>query len=270
MHFFVGCIAETPAKLELSYRQSTQARAYAFPEQAAPLPPTRMFWPESFCRVRSRRRSSFVTSPPRYSAAAGLLLSKIAKRCSHGLWSGEIRDATFIRMCVLRLCYSILKKPASDMPMSYYEFTNFQQEIMAAASMEELRACFENFVSLYWLRRQGEKPPRRILTERVSEVVQAHISDIDFSLDDVAAALFISPNYLRQLFKQETGQTFTEFLTAQRMQHAHMLLGNPQTKVCDVAEQAGYADSRYFSVCFKKFYHMTPSEYQAAALAGKA
>jgi len=40
--------------------------------------------------------------------------------------------------------------------------------------------------------------------------------------------------------------------------------------VCDVAEQAGYADSRYFSVCFKKFYHMTPSEYQAAALAGKA
>ena len=88
--------------------------------------------------------------------------------------------------------------------------------------------------------------------------------------DDVAAALFISPNYLRQLFKQETGQTFTEFLTAQRMQHAHILLGNPQTKVCDVAEQAGYADSRYFSVCFKKFYHMTPSEYQAAALEGKA
>lgn len=89
VHFFVGCIAETPAKLELSYRQSTQARAYAFPEQAAPVTTTRMFWPESFCRVRSRRRSSFVTSPPRYSAAAGLLLSKIAKRCSHGLWSGR-------------------------------------------------------------------------------------------------------------------------------------------------------------------------------------
>ena len=37
VHFFGGCIAETPAKLELSYRQSTQARAYAFPEQAAPV-----------------------------------------------------------------------------------------------------------------------------------------------------------------------------------------------------------------------------------------
>ena len=30
-------LEETPAKLELSYRQSTQARAYAFPEQAAPV-----------------------------------------------------------------------------------------------------------------------------------------------------------------------------------------------------------------------------------------
>lgn len=45
------------------------------------------------------------------------------------------------------------------MPMSYYEFTNFQQEIMAAASMEELRACFENFVSLYWLRRREKNRP---------------------------------------------------------------------------------------------------------------
>ena len=270
VHFFVGCIAETPAKLELSYRQSTQARAYAFPEQAAPVTTYEDVLagkllpcpepPEELLRdipaaVQCGSRAAFVQN-------CEALFAWFVER--------EIRDATFIRMCVLRLCYSILKKPASDMPMSYYEFTNFQQEIMAAASMEELRACFENFVSLYWLRRQGEKPPRRILTERVSEVVQAHISDIDFSLDDVAAALFISPNYLRQLFKQETGQTFTEFLTAQRMQHAHILLGNPQTKVCDVAEQAGYADSRYFSVCFKKFYHMTPSEYQAAALAGKA
>ena len=98
-----------------------------------------------------------MTSPPRYSAAAGLLFVQNCEALFAWFVEQEIRDATFIRMCVLRLCYSILKKPASDMPMSYYEFTNFQQEIMAAASMEELRACFENFVSLYWLRRQGEK-----------------------------------------------------------------------------------------------------------------
>ena len=67
------------------------------------------------------------------SGLAGAPIRWIVDDCAKFV-EREIRDATFIRMCVLRLCYSILKKPASDMPMSYYEFTNFQQEIMAAAS----------------------------------------------------------------------------------------------------------------------------------------
>ena len=67
---------------------------------------------------------------------------------------------------------------------------------------------------------------------------------------------------LKPYFEQETGQTFTEFLTAQRMQHAKMLLDIPKMRVSDAAEKCGYADSRYFSVCFKKHWRMTPSEYQ--------
>ncbi|MFQ7724921.1 MAG: hypothetical protein ACLRI7_00520 [Ruthenibacterium lactatiformans] len=153
--------------------------------------PTRMFWRKA-CRVRAAG-GALRDIPAAVQCGSRAAFVQNCEALFAWFVEREIRDATFIRMCVLRLCYSILKKPASDMPMSYYEFTNFQQEIMAAASMEELRACFENFVSLYWLRRQGEKPPRRILTERVSEVVQAHISDIDFSLDDVAAALLSAP-----------------------------------------------------------------------------
>ncbi len=54
------------------------------------------------------------------------------------------------------------------------------------------------------------------------------------------------------------------------MRHARLLLGNPDARIYDVAEQTGYADSRYFSVCFKKFYHMTPSEYQLSLAQGEA
>ena len=137
---------------------------------------------------------------------------------------------------------------------------------MNAHTLQELRECLENLAALYWLRQKNHKVNRRMLADRVDEVVRARLSDADFSLDDVAAALFISPNYLRQLFKKETGQTFTEYLTAQRMRHAKMLLGTPEIRVADVAEQAGYADARYFSVSFKKYYHMTPSEYRLSVL----
>lgn len=264
--FFVGGATHTPEKLRISYQQCLQALAYAFPEQAAPV--------TSYEDVLASKLLPCPELPVQLARDIPTAVwcqnrEAFAQNCAalfRWFAQQQICDADFLRMCVLRLCYAILEKPAEDLPMSYYEFTNFQQEIMGAASLEELRACFENFVSLRWLRRPDEKPPRRTLSERVDALIEAHLSDIEFSLDDVAGALYISPNYLRQLFKQETGQTFTEYLTARRMCYAKVLLGNPDARVYDVAEQAGYADSRYFSVCFKKMFHMTPSEYQASLI----
>lgn len=33
-------------------------------------------------------------------------------------------------------------------------------------------------------------------------------------------------------------------------------------KIYEVAERTGYADSRYFSVCYKKYWHITPTDYR--------
>lgn len=262
VHFFLGCIAERPEKLAISYQQCKKASLYTFPEQAAPVTTYEDVLASKLmpCPVLQANIARDIVLAAQCENKA-----EFTNNCDalfYWFVKEEIRDAKFIRMCVLSLCYAILQKPARTEQISYYEFTNFQEEIMATLSMEELRNCFENFVELYWLRKQDARKPTKTLTKRVSQVVHEHIADVDFSLDDVAAELFISPNYLRQLFKQETGQTFTEFLTAQRMELAHILLGNAQSKVCDVAEQVGYADSRYFSVCFKKMYHETPTEYQ--------
>ncbi len=89
VHFLSAVLRKRPPSWSFPTANLRRLAPMRSRNRRRPLPPTRMFWPESFCRVRSRRRSSFVTSPPRYSAAAGLLLSKIAKRCSHGLWSGR-------------------------------------------------------------------------------------------------------------------------------------------------------------------------------------
>ncbi len=265
VHFFIGCEADTPEKLHISYRQCLQALAYAFPEQTAPV--------TSYEDVLASQLLPCPELPVQLmqDIPAAVLCgnrASFAQNCAALFqWFGqqEICDAMFVRICVLRLCYAILDRPQAERPqMSYYEFTNLQKEIMGAGSLKELRDCFENYVSVHWLHRENAAPPGRTISERVDALIEEHLSDIDFSLNDVAGELFISPNYLRQLFKQETGQTFTEYLTARRMRHAQLLLGSPEAKVYDVAEQVGYADSRYFSVCFKKMYHITPSEYQLA------
>lgn len=264
VRFFIGSITDSVGKLKHSYRRSLHTRNYAFPEDTEPVTSYEDVLESSLmpCKEIPERIQKDIPTAVNCGNRAAFYQS--CQELFDWFRQESIRDATFMRMCVLSLCYAIIHQSRDVGMVSYYEFTNFQEEVMTARSLEELRTVFENFAGLRWIRQQESPPPRRSLAERVAEIVQGQLSNIDFSLDDVASALFISPNYLRQLFKQETGQTFTEYLTSQRMQHARMLLGIPKMRVSDAAEQCGYVDSRYFSVCFKKYWHMTPSEYQAS------
>lgn len=100
--------------------------------------------------------------------------------------------------------------------------------------------------------------------EKVKQYIESRLSDSGLSLSDVAVTLFLSPNYLRQLFRQETGETFVEYVTRVRMEKALDYLKDPTLKIVDVAEKVGFEEQRYFSSCFKKVHQMTPTEYREA------
>ena len=50
-----------------------------------------------------------------------------------------------------------------------------------------------------------------------------------------------------------------------RMKRAAQLLDTRKLNVSEVAYKVGFKDTRYFSKCFQKQYHMTPSEYMSEA-----
>lgn len=79
---------------------------------------------------------------------------------------------------------------------------------------------------------------------------------------DAANHLNISEAYFCRLFKKETGYTFGQYLTNYRIYVAAGLLANFPMKINEVAEQAGFSDSSYFSLIFKKTMGMPPTEYQ--------
>ncbi len=263
VHFFVGSIVEELNTLELSYRQCRRLRESMFPEQA---PPVTTYKDAQASRLQCCLKLPEQIKRDLLTAVRCENQSVFLEKCDALFqWFGqqEICDAVFLRTNALSLCCQLLQSQGSEEMINYGEFADFQAELMATDSLKELKAAFESFVQLCWLRKNSKKASRQIIAEKVIEIMRENISNAGFALSDVAAALFISPNYLRQLFKQETGKTFTEFLTEQRMQYAHILLKNAKVKVSDVAEQVGYTDARYFSVCFKKMFHRTPSEYQA-------
>lgn len=86
----------------------------------------------------------------------------------------------------------------------------------------------------------------------------------DISLNEVAEAAFLSPNYLSQLLKKQTGLAFVDWLTGRRMDRARDLLVHTGDRVYTVAGRVGYADEAYFTRRFKQRFGVSPTEYRRA------
>ena len=101
------------------------------------------------------------------------------------------------------------------------------------------------------------------MLKRALRYIDQNYTDENLSLNTVAKAANISPNYFSGVFSQEMGQTFVEYLTEKRMERAKELLRYSGKRSSEVAYEVGYRDPRYFSFLFKKTQGCTPSSYRA-------
>lgn len=82
------------------------------------------------------------------------------------------------------------------------------------------------------------------------------------TLQRVADELYLSPNYLGLVFKNNMGITFNNYLTMTRLGYACGLLTSTNKTVKEVASESGFSSTEYFLSRFRKFIKCTPSEYR--------
>lgn len=73
----------------------------------------------------------------------------------------------------------------------------------------------------------------------------------------------LTPERLRQIFKQETGQSPMKYLKRLRMQHAEHLLQSTFLSIKEVAFLSGMTDVSHFVRSFKREYGSTPSHFRS-------
>ncbi|MWC29296.1 response regulator transcription factor [Paenibacillus sp. MMS18-CY102] len=83
----------------------------------------------------------------------------------------------------------------------------------------------------------------------------------NLTLDSVSKEVFVSNTYLSSLFKQELGINFLDYLHQYRIEHAKSLL-RKNYKMYAVAKMVGYQEERYFSMTFKKWTGLTPTQFK--------
>ncbi len=98
--------------------------------------------------------------------------------------------------------------------------------------------------------------------EMVKEYIDINYKNNDLNLEKIAKNLFLNSDYLRRVFRKELNVTLTEYIMSIRMQKAKELVDNGSIKLTDLCYEVGINDPSYLSKCFKRYYGLSPREYE--------
>jgi AraC-like DNA-binding protein len=84
----------------------------------------------------------------------------------------------------------------------------------------------------------------------------------ELTVDDLARAAMYSKFHFTRIFRQVTGVPPGRFLATLRFQEAKWLLAVTNWSVAEISNRVGYSSLGTFSIRFKKFVGVTPTEYR--------
>lgn len=82
------------------------------------------------------------------------------------------------------------------------------------------------------------------------------------TLEEISRHVHLNASYLSIVFKKETGQNFSDYLTSYRIEMAKNMLRQGDMSIAAISEAVGYADSKYFSRIFTRLVGIKPSAYR--------
>ncbi|MDL4843258.1 AraC family transcriptional regulator [Aquibacillus rhizosphaerae] len=98
-------------------------------------------------------------------------------------------------------------------------------------------------------------------SERIMNWVEEHYME-PFDLERLSAELHLSKSYVSRVFKRETGNSLTEYITILRIKQACQLLQMTQKPIELIGESVGLGSVSYFIQLFKKMIGTTPHQYR--------
>ncbi|CQR45944.1 HTH-type transcriptional activator Btr [Paraliobacillus sp. PM-2] len=101
--------------------------------------------------------------------------------------------------------------------------------------------------------------------ERTKKYIHDHF-DQPINLEELAQLNDLSTTYFSNLFKESTGYTLIDYITNVRLNKAKQLLQKNKYSLKEISYMIGYNDPNYFSRVFKKYYGVSPKQYQQAII----
>lgn len=204
---------------------------------------------------RRIRRSCECWDPQGFSDAAGEIFWLIRGR----FHASEARSLcqeivdTFISTCS-QMIAAYSNEDYLRKQIQYGLKCSTSMDQMEKAVIEPILSTMHNLIQEF--QKQEAKPVRqaiRFLEENFEKPLR---------LEDAADRVCLCASYFSNLFKKETGENFTDYLTNLRIAKAKEFLQQTDMNVAEISYKVGYSDARYFSKLFSKVVGIKPTEYR--------
>ena len=99
------------------------------------------------------------------------------------------------------------------------------------------------------------------VVQEVKLYIEEHIRE-EINRSDLAAKVYLHPDYMNRLFKEQVGTSVSDYIIQMRLKHAQYLLRTTELSISAVAADVGYPNTSYFTKLFKRSTSLTPKDFR--------
>ena len=100
------------------------------------------------------------------------------------------------------------------------------------------------------------------LLKKAMGYIEQNMDNNDYDVDAFAADMSIGRTLLYQKINDITGMSVKEFILDVRLKRAAQLLKDSDLTIAEISVMTGFANPKYFSICFKRHFEVTPTEFK--------
>lgn len=157
---------------------------------------------------------------------------------------------------------NFLTKDYDDLYIKIKELLGRYHIVMPDSSISALRTDrdWHHFITMCGMKVNDFYQSKQFMAQ-IKTFIQEHYEET-VSLEDAASRMDLSPNYFSNLFKQQLGVTFTDYVATIRMDKAKELIKENIYTLKEISYKVGYNNPNYFSRVFKKHHNLSPKQYK--------
>ncbi len=143
---------------------------------------------------------------------------------------------------------------------------NAEKDVHFLPTLEELKNTFQlrceaNMQALAEIKTHSLA--KNELISHVNSIIEENIYNPNLSVAMIAEEVALSVNYLRNIYKENTGTSLTTYIADRKLTLICDMLSNTDIPIQDISDKLGFTTKNYFFTFFKKHMNMTPTQYRS-------